>query len=73
MPIQVYGTAVVGQLTWAITILFLIGMTNIYTQDEQQWDHNFLDVKEPKICYLALTHHFSGHYTALQSYAINNS
>lgn len=70
LPFQMCGTAVVGQLTWATTILFLIGMTNVYTQDKQQWDHNFLDVKEPNICYLAQTPHFPGHYAALQSYAI---
>lgn len=30
------STSVVGQLTRAITILFLTGMTDVYTQDEQQ-------------------------------------
>lgn len=61
LPIQIYGqnTAV-------------IGVTNVYTQDERQWDHNFLDIKEPNACYLALTSHFPGHYTALHSCAITN-
>lgn len=40
-----------------------MGMANVYTQDGQQCDHSFLDIKEPYICYSVLTNHLSWGYT----------